>query len=342
MKPKTMILMVVAVACGLGASYMTSKLLADRNNKPAEVQTVPVLVAKQRIAGWQPIKEPEKLFEIKMFPVDVAPKKAIGNFADLKDQRLNKPLDESKAVTMEDLLTNEQRTVADQLQPGQRAVSIKVTTEGVVSGFVLPGSRVDVICTTRGGLEATSNVILQNMLVLAADQTPERNPEQKSILAQTVTLAATPAEATRLALASEIGMLRLSLKNQGDMTNVNHAVVKASDLQKPLGNSDGRESGAPSGTAGAGGTSQLPVLPADDKGPKVEEPPVVAKQRRRHVMTIINGTQREKAVFTEGEDEDVAGGEGGEGGDNKEEKPVEKPKPAPVGPAGKAKPKKVQ
>src|SRR5436305_1695536 len=30
MKPKTLILMVVAVTCGLGASYMTSRLLAER------------------------------------------------------------------------------------------------------------------------------------------------------------------------------------------------------------------------------------------------------------------------------------------------------------------------
>ena len=32
MKPKTLILMVVAVTCGLGASYMTSRLLAERGN----------------------------------------------------------------------------------------------------------------------------------------------------------------------------------------------------------------------------------------------------------------------------------------------------------------------
>src|SRR5262249_6478198 len=174
MKPKTMILMVVAVGCGLGASYMTSKLLADRNAKQPEVQTVPVLVAKTRIPGWQPIKEPEKQFEVKLFPVDVAPKKAISNFADLKDQRLNKPIDETKPITQDDVLTAEQKPLVDTLPAGQRAVAIKVTTEGVVGGFVLPGSRVDVFCTMRGA-EASSNMILQNMLVLAVDTNSERN-----------------------------------------------------------------------------------------------------------------------------------------------------------------------
>jgi hypothetical protein len=61
MKPKTMILMVVAIGCGLGASYMTSKLLAERGQQQGE-QQVPVLVAKQKIQPWIPIKEPERLF----------------------------------------------------------------------------------------------------------------------------------------------------------------------------------------------------------------------------------------------------------------------------------------
>ena len=44
MKPKTLILMVVAVSCGLGASYMTSRLLADREQ---DVEKVAVLIAKK-------------------------------------------------------------------------------------------------------------------------------------------------------------------------------------------------------------------------------------------------------------------------------------------------------
>jgi Flp pilus assembly protein CpaB len=337
MKPKTMILMVVAVGCGLGASYMTSKLLADRNVKPAEVQSVPVVVAKVRVAGWQPIKEPEKMFEVKMFPADVAPKRALGSLADLKDQRLNKPLEESKAVTQDDLLSKEQQTLTDNLQPGQRAVSIKVTTEGVVSGFVLPGARVDIICTTRSG-EVSSKVVLQNMLVLAVDAQDQRNPEQKSIQAQTVTVAATSAEATRLALASEIGQLRLSLRNQGDTAMVNNVVVRPGDLNTPHNEGASEtvekpETPAPSN--GAAAPPAVPLLPLVEKGPKVEEPKVEApKQRRKHVMTIRNGMQHEKATFLEGDvEEDVASS--GEAAatettkdEAKEEKPAAKPKAA--------------
>ena len=67
MKPKTMILMVVAVVCGLAASYMTSRLLADKT-PPPPAATVTVLVAKQKINAWTPIKNPEELFVAKEVP----------------------------------------------------------------------------------------------------------------------------------------------------------------------------------------------------------------------------------------------------------------------------------
>ena len=59
MKPKTLILMVVAVVCGLGASYMTSRLLAERDDKPADqpaMTKVKVLVAKKDLAMHTALK----------------------------------------------------------------------------------------------------------------------------------------------------------------------------------------------------------------------------------------------------------------------------------------------
>src|SRR5688572_2689719 len=125
MKPKTMILMVVAVGCGLGASYMTSKLLADRNKTAAAPPTVGVLVAKARVPAWQPVKEPEEFFEVKQYPQDLAPKKALGDFAEVKDQRFKNFIDEGKVVTQEDLVSKDQSGLDVKLAPGQRATAIK-------------------------------------------------------------------------------------------------------------------------------------------------------------------------------------------------------------------------
>src|SRR5207248_396704 len=81
----------------------------------------------------------------------------------------------------------------------------------------------------------------------------QRNSEQKTILGQNVTVAATPNEATRLSLASTIGELRLMLKNAGDNTRINQVVTRASDLDKPVSSGDSSPA-----DAGAGGAAPAP------------------------------------------------------------------------------------
>ncbi len=302
MKPKTMILMVVAVVCGLGASYMTSKLLAERGKNDQAEPTVPVLVATARIAAWQPIKEPEKFFEVRQFPVSVAPPKALDDLEKVKDKRLNKLLDVGKPVTEGDLLTKEQMSIVESLLPGQRAIAIKVTTESLVAGFVLPGTRVDVVCTTRGGNSA-ARIILQNMLVLAVDTQDQRPTDTKTIAGQTVTLAATPEESTRLSLAQSIGELRLLLKSGGDSKHTYEVVSTEKDLARPLSGADDKE--REEARAAASPTVTLPTVPLEEPKvtPRVEEK-IEPKKRKRHVMTIVTAGNRERAVFLLG-DEDV-------------------------------------
>src|SRR2546430_3518288 len=75
MKPKTLILMVVAVTCGLGASYMTSRLLAER--QPEETEKVPILVLKKNLDMGTTIKKVDDFFEVKQFTKGEEPKNAI-------------------------------------------------------------------------------------------------------------------------------------------------------------------------------------------------------------------------------------------------------------------------
>ena len=305
MKPKTMILMVVAVACGLGASYMTSKLLADRQPSVAQEEMVPVLVAKVKVPGWTPIKEPEKYFEVKMLPESAVSKSSLRSFADVKDQRLNKPLDPERAAMQSDLLNKEQQSLADSLAPGMRAIAVKVTAESSTAGFVLQGARVDVVCTTRNS-DPTAKIFLQGMLVLAVDTQDKRNSEQNNILGQTVTLAATPEEATRLSLAATVGELRLLPKSHGDTKRLANIVTRLSDLDKPLPSSDGTKDPEPTPMPTVVATT-LPEVIQEKEPIKEVEPAPVEKPRKRHVMTLINGTAREKAVFLEGDTEDGEG-----------------------------------
>jgi Flp pilus assembly protein CpaB len=90
-----MILMVVAVGCGLAASYMTSQLLAERNNGQEEQQEkVKVLVAKVNLEMGLLIKDPKQYFKEKTYTKGDKPTKALTDqdYEQLKDRRLIKPL----------------------------------------------------------------------------------------------------------------------------------------------------------------------------------------------------------------------------------------------------------
>ncbi len=160
MKPKTMILMFVAIGCGLAASYMTSRVIADRSTEQAEVEKISVLVAKKNIGLGTLIKDPEAQFEEKAYIKGEEPKKAIRVFEQLKDKRLNKPIAAEQFVTDEDLFNKDNSGLESVVKPGMRAFGLKVNVESSGGGFVLPHSRVDLVHVVKkegeGKTELTS------------------------------------------------------------------------------------------------------------------------------------------------------------------------------------------
>src|SRR5437764_6658182 len=106
---------------------------------------------------------------------------------------------------------------------GYRAMTVKVDDVVGISGFIMPGTLVDVvvvIVTGDTGAQAQdpiSKIVLQNIKVLANGQNidkPESEREANSVKA--VTLQVTPEEAEKLALASSEGKLQLVMRNSVD------------------------------------------------------------------------------------------------------------------------------
>jgi pilus assembly protein CpaB len=106
------------------------------------------------------------------------------------------------------------------IPPGLRALSVRVNEVIGVAGYVLPGTRVDVLATVNPGnqqSDITSKVILTNVQVLAAGTKIERDVhDNKAIPVSVVTLLVAPEEAERLTLASGEGKIQLALRNPLD------------------------------------------------------------------------------------------------------------------------------
>lgn len=113
------------------------------------------------------------------------------------------------------------------LGPGKRAMAVPVTSETAVGGFVLPGDRVDVIQTheaqtvgegeSAGGKQIVAETIVQNVRVLALDQTTAAGKDAKTIVASTATLEVGPIEAEALTRAKAAGPVTLTLRAYTDL-----------------------------------------------------------------------------------------------------------------------------
>jgi pilus assembly protein CpaB len=99
-----------------------------------------------------------------------------------------------------------------------RAISVKVNEVIGVAGFVVPGTRVDVVVTISDREASLSRVVVTNAQVLTAgtkfDQ--EQAKDGKPVQTGVVTLLVTPEDAERIALASNQGSIMLTLRNPLD------------------------------------------------------------------------------------------------------------------------------
>ena len=121
-------------------------------------------------------------------------------------------------------------TLSALVHPGMKAVTIRVNDIGGVGGFVLPGDRVDVVMTRQLDKGAASTeVVLQNVRVLAIDQLADTRSEKPSI-AKAVTLEVDTRDAQKLWLAASVGNLSLLLRKAGEVAEEKTQRVTLKDL----------------------------------------------------------------------------------------------------------------
>lgn len=105
---------------------------------------------------------------------------------------------------------------------GYRAMTVKVDDAAGISGFIMPGTLVDVVVVIdpregSGMQDPISKIVLQNIKVLANGQNIDKpKDEREANSVKAVTLQVTPEQAEKLALASSEGKLQLVMRSQID------------------------------------------------------------------------------------------------------------------------------
>lgn len=226
MQNRNWVLLGIAVALGLFAVFLANAWFSgaekQREGPGRDLKFTKIVVATQPLEFGTRLTEQN--VRLQDWPATSVPQGAFSTVPlALKDNRVVlRPIVPGEPVLASNVSGTEGRaTLAGLLPPGMRAVSVPVNAVSGVSGFVLPGSLVDVLLTREmsddaGGASVhRSDVIMESVQVLAIDQLAN-NKQSEPKVARTATLAVSLRDAQRLAVAERAGSLSLVLRKPND------------------------------------------------------------------------------------------------------------------------------
>ena len=224
-RTNTLVMLALAIAFGVIAVVLANHWLAIQapslpNAQPVAANSDTLVVAAHDLSYGDALS-PENLREI-AWPAAALPDGSFRKISDLTSDGSHlalTPISPNEPILKWKISgANGRASLSALVTQGMRAVAIRVNDLGGVAGFVLPGDRVDVLYTKSAAANdqdgASTDVLLQNVKVLAADQTIDQKTG-KPIQAKDVTVEVSTIDGQKLALAQSLGAVSLTLRAAG-------------------------------------------------------------------------------------------------------------------------------
>lgn len=279
-RARVFVVLLVAVVVGGLLSYAVYNYLQTRPLKEVKTPEKRIVVASAKLPAGTLLKD-ENL-EFVPWPATNMP----AGFFESKEELVSRGLVQS-VVENEPILESKLAPkgsgagLPPMIEKGKRGIAIRANEIIGVVGFVLAGTRVDVILTATpvGAQEAVTKIVLQNVYVASAGQVIQKDAEGKPQTVTAVTLIVTPEEAEKLASATSQGQFQLALRNPLDMEEAKTRGIQMSQLIR--------------------GSAPLPDVPAVRKPRRIPQviaapPPAVAPATN---IEVIKGDQRSTVKF---------------------------------------------
>jgi pilus assembly protein CpaB len=223
---------IVALVCAGSAAYLVSRLVEARGMK--QEQRLPVVVTTRDISAGETITR--EALRVASYPESNVPAGAVKDLESLfKSDKA--PIAATGLLAGEPLMAVRLAdpalgtAIAARVQPGFRAVAVKVDNSVARAGLLYPGARVDVVGTVRVNktYESYTRISVENVKVLSVESRtdvetyqPKRvegdGREQTASERQdtVVTIELTPRQAEMVKLAEREGKVDLALRNASD------------------------------------------------------------------------------------------------------------------------------
>ena len=299
MRPKSFILLILALGCGLIAAVGINQVLANRGKQvvvqAGETESIFVVMADVEPGA----RLTPEVLKLEPWPKDKIPSGAILELDDVEGRRTRTRLFAGEPILQAKLFNSNgsDNPATIRIPIGFRVESFKVDAVASGSNLIVPGDRVDVMVylkkDTSRGIDATGiRTILQNVSVFAINDRYKLEPgeaEEGSIQAKTVSLLLLPDQAQLLHLASELGKIRLALRSPEDEDILTTQTTSVDELFRTTGDSSRDDERLYTEPTDVNLTFDQP-----DQVASAVDPRIIA-----HRMVMIEGTERWEQVFDE-------------------------------------------
>ena len=290
MQGRNLIVIAIAVVVGIAAVIIANAYfsgVATRSEQAAKDQQLTnIVVAAQDMSFATPLTASN--LRLAAYPAKSVP---AGAFMSIAEATKNGRVALRPIVIGEPVLAskvsgaNGRATIAANLPAGKLAYAVSINDVNGVGGFVRPGDVVDVLLTRPiPGEGATANdkmtdVVLENVPVLGVDQVSDENAT-KPVVSKSATLEVDTISAQKLALAGQLGVISLALRNVADQVAGTRATVLPRQLSATNYVIPVKRSANPA--------PSLPRLPLPRLTAGLSHPSAVL--RPGPAMTVIRGT----------------------------------------------------
>ena len=234
MRNRIFAVLAIAILAGGGLAYGTYNLMNNQPQDQAAAKTQPVVVAASDLQLGAELKADD--LQGRAVPRGPGAGRRVRRAPTRSDRprRHRRRSSRTSRCSPAKLASKEAGAGLPPVIPeGMRAVSVRVNDVIGVAGYVLPGTRVDVLATaspTDQHSDTTTKVILSNVQVLTAGTRIEQDQDNKPVQVTVVTLLVAPEQAERLALASTEGKIQLALRNPLDQGSPETPGIKKAAL----------------------------------------------------------------------------------------------------------------
>jgi pilus assembly protein CpaB len=257
MRMKSLVLIFIALGCGLVASIGISQVMERGGSAAPQMEMEQILVALVEVDAGAKL-DPQKI-RLEEWPKAKIPEGAVRSLDEVKDKFTLVRFYKGEPI-LQAKISDQAENITMLIPPGFRAMPVKIDDETVLKA-VQVGDKVDVMVFLRRGdeiPETGSYPILKNVRIFAVGANTERTVDEKGkeVNARTVSLLVRPKQAQELAVASQMGKILLAVRPPNEVD------VEGADDVIPIGDIlSGKSSAASSADSHATPVAATPAPP---------------------------------------------------------------------------------